>query len=550
MHTVSATFRLALFAHPEYDDRFWRYVQNIEVENGTVQREDSALWRIRKSGAETVIRYTVRWPRSEGIRPAWKPFLSPTGGLVGGPHFYLYVVGRESSASTVQTKLPAEWKTETSLQRLSDSTSFFAPDVAALVDAPILIGRFKKWTFAVDGVPHIVAYWPSAKAEPFAEDSLVNGMAKIVRQTKDLFRRLPYPAYHFLLMDDAYGALEHAASVTVGVPSADLNKNISMHFPEIAHEYFHAWNLVRIHPVAFDGKVRYKAPPLAKELWWSEGVTMYYADVLLRRAGLSTPEPSRLDHLKELLAQYYNSPGNYKLSPEKLSLAQNAPNGMLGDYSAGPHLPGELIGILLDVFIRDATDGKKSLDDVMRKMAERFGSKKGFVSADVEKTIGEVCNRNVRPFFEKYIYKAGPLPFNDYLRLIGLQTKLTWKEVLGGDGKPLPDVDVYAWQKPSSAKVLLGLISPTGGWGRAGLHTGDEVLAVNETPIKTPRHFYAQVRAKAVGDTLKLAVKQKEQKKNVRLVLGGYKQAVVAVTETPATEKEKRLREEWMKARE
>lgn len=548
LRNVPDTFRLAMFAHPEYDDRFWRYVKDLRVENGSWKRQDSAVWRIQKSGDETVVLYTVQWPRREGFRPAWQPFLSATGGLVGGPHFYLYAVGKEAWPSTVQLKLPAGWRPETALPLMPDSTSFFAADVAALVDAPILVGRFKKWTFAVEGIPHTVAYWLSAKAETFAEDSFLNGMEKIVQGTKNLFGRLPYTEYRFLVMDDAYGALEHAASVTVGVPSADLKRNVSMYFPEIAHEYFHAWNLVRIHPAAFDGKVRYQSPPLAKELWWSEGATMYYADVLLRRAGLPAPEPSRLEHLKELLTQYYNSPGNYKCAPEKVSLAQNAPNGMLGDYTAGPHLQGELIATLLDIFIRDATDEKKSLDDVMRKMGERFGGEKGFVSADVERTASEVCRDNLRPFFKKYVYKAAPLPFNDYLRLIGLETKLTWKEAVGDDGKPLPDLEVYAWQKPSSTNVLLGLVSPTGIWGRAGLHTGDEILYVNEQAIKTPRDFYAFLRSKKFGDTLALAIKQNGQKKNIRLVLEGYKKAVVTIAETAATEKGKRLREGWMKA--
>jgi predicted metalloprotease with PDZ domain len=542
------SFHLAMFAHPEYDDRFWRYIKDLRVENGLVLREDSALWRIRKTGSETVLHYRVQWPNQQGIRPAWLPFLSLGGGLIGGPHFYLYVVGAEAAAASMQLKLPAGWQSETALQTAKDSSGFLAPNVAALVDAPILIGNFKKWSFVVDSVPHSVAYWSSAASQKFNEDSFVAGIEKIVRQTKVLFGRMPYKAYHFLLMDDAYGALEHAASVTVGAPSADLAKDVSMYFPEIAHEYFHAWNLVRIHPVAFDGKVRYQAPLLAKELWWSEGATMYYADVLLRRAGLRTPEPSRLYHLTKLLTQYYNNAGNYKRSPEDLSLAQNAPAGMLGDYSAGPHLPGELIAILLDNFIRDATSEKKSLDDVMRKMAEQFSGEKGFVSTDVERTIAEVCHRNVHSFFERYIYKAALLPFNDYLRLIGLKAKLTWKKAVGDDNKALPDLEVYAWQKPSSPRVLLGLISPLGLWGRAGIHTGDEVLAVNEQPVKTPRDFYAQVRGKAIGDSLKLAIKQKEQKKIVLLVLSGYKQAVVTVTETTATEKQKRLRNKWMRA--
>lgn len=550
LQNKSDTFRLAMYAHPEYDDRFWRYVKNLAVENGTVLREDSALWQIRKSGSKTIIRYTVQWPQTEGIRPAWKPFLSATGALLGGPHFYLYAVGKEDAPAEVKLNLPANWQAETALQTTKDSLNFFAPNVATLVDAPILVGNLKKWTFSVDNLPHTVAYWYAPAAQSFSEDSLVDGIKKIVQQTKSLFGSLPYKTYKFLLMDDAYGALEHATSVTLGLETSALAKDASSYFVEIAHEYFHAWNLVRIHPVAFDWKVRYKNPPLAKELWWSEGVTMFYADLLLRRAGLPGTAPSRIDHLKELLTQYYNSPGNYNLSPETVSVAENAPNGLLGDYSASAHLQGELIGVLLDAVIRDKTGGKKSLDDVMRKMAEGFSGEKGFLSTDVEKALTDVCSCNVHPFFANYVYKAGLLPFNDYLQLIGLKTNVEWKDAVDDNGKPLADLNVYAWQKPSSSDVLIGIISPTGLWGRAGLHTGDVLLAMDNLEIKTPRDFFGRIRSKRFGDTVLLLIKQKGAVKNISLLLKGYKQATVSVVQVETSPKQLQLREAWMKGKE
>src|SRR6185436_11884226 len=107
--------------------------------------------------------------------------------------------------------------------------------------------------------------------------------------------------------------------------------------------------------------------------------TMLYADLLSRRAGLAMYDSSRIVHLQNLIADYYNNPGN-RQNVERVSMAEYAPPGILGDYIGSTHLQGELIGTMLDLIIRNVTSGARSIDDVMRKMYENFGGEKGFTA--------------------------------------------------------------------------------------------------------------------------------------------------------------------------
>src|SRR5436190_6843496 len=240
LRNVPDTFRLALVAHPEYDDRNWRFVEALRVETlhgaATVACEDSALWRVVAPGGEALVRYRMRLPPPESPRAAWRPFLAATGGLVGGPHSFLYVVGATLAPSHVTLELPPEWEIATGLEPTLDPRTFFAPSVGVLVDSPLLVGRLRGWRFAVDGVPHRVVYWPLPDAAPFDTTALAGNIERLARQAVALFGRAPYRDYSFLLQDGAYSALEHRSSVTLGAPSADLARDPGALLGEVAHE--------------------------------------------------------------------------------------------------------------------------------------------------------------------------------------------------------------------------------------------------------------------------------------------------------------------------
>ncbi|MEP6729617.1 MAG: hypothetical protein ABJE10_03210, partial [bacterium] len=437
------SFQLAMARHPEYDDRFSRYVEGESITGArgaaSIAHTDSALWTVKAQNGEVVVRYRIHLPTPERPqRAAWRPFLTPTGGLTGGPHTFMYVVGATLAPAHVKLEVPAGWKVATALTPTNDPTVFFAPSVDVLMESPILVGRFHDWSYHVDGVPHRVVYWSLPNGASFDSGAFVGSLEKFSQQAIALFGRAPYRDYTFIFQDGAFGALEHPASVTLGAPSEALSKNPLASIEETAHEYFHTWNLMRIRPSEY-GAVDYRNAPQSAVLWFSEGLTMYYADALLRRAGIPTPQATRDAHLASLIERYLENSGTLTLSAETVSkAAYNASPLALGDYSVSTHMQGELIGTMLDFVIRDATKGARSMDDVMRLMLERYSGETGFTGRDVERAVGEICSCNVTPFFDAHVRGGSRIDVAHYLRLGGLQLDVS-REAVIRDGAPSVD---------------------------------------------------------------------------------------------------------------
>lgn len=220
------TFQLAMAAHPEYDDRFWRCLSELRVDAGTATgsatRTDSSRWRIVAPGGDATIRWRVAVPDEGATRAGWRPFISPTGALVGGPHSFLYVIGAELAPASVALEIPAGWDVATGLTATTDRMRWFAPTAAVLVDSPILVGHFSSWSFIAGDVPHRIAWWPLPDATPFDSVAFVNAIAGVAREAIALFGRAPYRDFTYIVQDGAYGGLEHANSATFGVQSRTL----------------------------------------------------------------------------------------------------------------------------------------------------------------------------------------------------------------------------------------------------------------------------------------------------------------------------------------
>ena len=546
------TFRLAMAAHPEYDDRFWRYVDGPRVESAagaaTVVREDSAVWRVTGVRGEAVVRYGIKLPgATPGERAAWRPFLVPTGGLVGGPHSFMYVEGWERMASRVTLDLPVGWSVSTALAATSDPRVFRAGNVDTLLDSPVLAGNLRAWRFTVAGVLHRVAYWPLPAATPFDTTTFVSDIERFSREAIKLFGRAPYRDFTFQYHDGAFGGLEHAGSVTLGALSANLARNPHAYLNETAHEFFHTWNLMRIHPAGY-GAVTWRPPVMSRGLWFSEGLTMFYADLLTRRAGLPPPDSTRVAHLEYLIGRYLSNPANEHVSAERGSEAAYAltPGG-LGDYDVSTHLQGEVIGAMLDFVVRDASSGRKSMDDVMRVMLKRFSGERGFTGRDVEAVVAGVCGCAVTALFDAHVRGASAIDFDRYLRLVGMRARVTWASALGRDGKPAPDTRVRAWDPPGERAPSLLIGNPTTVWGRAGLHTGDRLTSVNGAAVPTVSDFRMFLGRVRVGDTVHVDIVRGGAATKVDVVITGYDRPVVRLEELPvATARQRAIRERWM----
>ena len=549
------TFRVAMAAHPEYDDRFWRFVDGLRVETprgaGQIARLDSALWRVRAPGGDVTLRYRIRLPAPEGTqRASWRPFLSPTGTLMGGPHTFMYVVDAPLAPAHVTVDVPSSWRIATGLVPTSDSRTFFAPTAEILVDSPILAGRFHSWHFAIDGTPHRVVYWPLPEPTTFDTTAFVSSLERLSRQAISLFGRAPYREFTFLFQDGAFGGLEHANSATLGAPSAELARGQAELLSEAAHEYIHAWNLVRLRP-AERGPISYKQTGQSRGLWWSEGLTIFYADLLARRGGIPTVDSTRIAHVERLIARYLFSPGNFRVSAERAALAEYGTRpGSLGDYDPSPHTQGELLGTMLDLVIRQATNDRRSIDDVMRLMAQRHSGRTGFTGRDIEHAVTEVCGCRVDAFFDAHVRGAtAPIDVDRYLAFIGLRADVSDEPARNPQGEPSPDLRVFGWQPDGEERVALLINNPMSAWGRAGLHTGDRVITINAQPIATLRDLRTALLRARIGDTVIVQVQRPNGPVRASVVVTGYTYPRVRLVERQdATPLQRQRRERWATA--
>src|SRR2546425_3735881 len=307
---------------------------------------------------------------------------------------------------------------------------------------------------------------------------------------------------------------------------------------------------MRIRPAEYRDLDWRPQPPVAG-LWFSEGLTMFYADLLLRRAGLPVFDSTRTAHLERLIARYLASPGNARFSAEQVSrVAYGAPPGALGDYNASTHLQGELLGTMLDLVVRDATNGARSMDDVMRAMLDRFsGEGGGFTGADVEHPVSDGCGGSIKARFDAHVRAAGAIDFDRYLRLIGLRARVTSSPALGPDGRQSPDLRLWAWLPPGEGAPRLLLSDPASVWGRAGLHTGDRIAAVNGAPLTTMADFRALLGHLRVGDTVRVEVTRATGPWRTSVVVSGYDRPAVRIEEIPeATDRQRALRARWLAA--
>jgi predicted metalloprotease with PDZ domain len=303
---------------------------------------------------------------------------------------------------------------------------------------------------------------------------------------------------------------------------------------------------MRIRPVEY-ADVTYRTPTRSRGLWFSEGLSMFYSDLLRRRAGLGAGTPTRTAHLESLIRRYLASPGNGHLSAERVSeAAYGGGPGQLGDYTASTHLQGELIGAMMDLEIRRATNNRRSMDDVMRLMLARYAGDHGFTGRDVERTIAEVCACNVSGFFDAHVRGGHPIAFDDYLRYIGLRAEVTWRPALGDDGRPVADLRAFPYDLGDGLGPRLAVTDPQSAWGRAGLHSGDRIRAMNGQPIPVVDSVRVMLRRLKSGDTVRVDVERDGARQSATVVMTPFDRPFVELRDVPSpTPGQRALRARW-----
>lgn len=387
-------------------------------------RTGGSSWQLSgTSGKDVVISYDIATHRrfvANSYADSAHAYILPT-------NTFLYPEGYLDEPAVVHIINRDGWdQIATGLDMLPGTTNqFYAPDYDILYDSPLLAGNLEVFpSFFVEGIEHrFMAYEPGDfESQPFMKD-----LKRIVQTAVDMFGEVPYESYTFIGLGKGLGGIEHLNNTTISFHGSSLATGESRKrvLAFIAHEYFHHFNVKRIRPFEL-GPFDYSRENRTNQLWISEGLTVYYEYLLLRRAGLIS-EKELLDFLAGDINAYENDNGKDDQSLREASFYtwEEGPFGTRGgaaDRSISYYEKGCIVGLLLDFQIRSATQNEHSLDDVMRLLYRKYYKEmqRGFTEAEFQHACESIAGKKLSNLFE-YVYTTKEIDYPAYLSLAGLQ---------------------------------------------------------------------------------------------------------------------------------
>lgn len=526
---------------------FSKNVEGVVVKNGLGKeiphsKSDKNAWKINVSGQkEITISYDV-YCFELSVRTS---FVEDEQAFLNGANIFMYIEGSQSASSVISFFPDDNWKEiSTSLKiQASNKWTRFAANYDELVDSPILISTHPIIKFKAAGIPHEIAIQGISNMD---EKKLVSDLTKIIEEELKLFGGThPCKKYLFIIhnTEKQGGGLEHLNSSANMIPRFNYGfrdkylAGVSL----LAHEYFHLWNAKRIRPIEL-GPFNYGEENYTKLLWVVEGFTSYYDNYLVHKGGVSS-KAEYLDLLELDLNKQINAFGERVQSVTESSfdtwIKYYRPNENSNNTTVSYYTKGSLISLCLNFILLDATNGAKSLDDVMRALWAQYLKNPtiGYTEADVLKTFEKVGGIKLKDFFENYIYKAGEIDYNKYFNLVGYElvdkNEQTEKLALGLNYK-ISDGKMWI------TEVLRGQPAY-----EAGLSVNDELIAIDGFRIGDDLSKF--VINKKEGDSFKILVNRSGLLKEIELVLlKDSKKEMNIVAIESASEKQLKLRKIWL----
>ena len=465
---------------------FAKNLQNLRATQGRrsvlVQQLDKATWQVDATpGKPLVLSYAV-YALDNSVRTAW---LDASRGFFNGTSLCLQVAGQETLPHTlelVSTRATATWHVATGLPAVATNTrgfgSYMADDYDALVDHPFELGHFWSGEFKACGVRH--RFVVAGAAPSFDGARLLADTQKICEAEIRFWHprgKPPHTNYVFMLnaVDDGYGGLEHRNSTALICTRRDLprvgDKRSSEGYTTllglISHEYFHTWNVKRLKPAAF-AQFDYSRENYTHQLWFFEGFTSYYDDLLLRRAGL-LDDAAYLRLLNKTINQVGQTPGRLVQSVAESSFDawvkyyrqdENTPNATVSYYTKGA-----LVALCLDLTLR--AEGTTDLDEVMRSLFKRC--KGGPMSeADLLDVLQLLAGRSLAPELAQWVHSTDTLPLQPLLERHGVAVH----------ADPSHMAQRLGLRVAEAGNIVVKTVLRGGAAEKAGFCAGDEWLGV------------------------------------------------------------------------
>jgi predicted metalloprotease with PDZ domain len=459
------------------------------------------IWRIYGAKANQLkINYRV-YAFEVSVRTSFvdasHAFLSSTG-------IFMYPEGHLKSPSTVKIVPYQGWsKVSTGLEPVAGQQfTYAAKDFDILFDSPIEVGNQDVFDFMASGVKHEVAMYGGGN---YDKERLKVDMAKIVEQGTAIYGENPNKHYTFIVhnYERGGGGLEHLNSTVLGASRNQYGteRGYTGFLDLVAHEYYHLWNVKRLRPVAL-GPFDYDNEVYTTNLWIAEGFTAYYENKLTLRAGFND-QNAFVNKLAAAVAAVENTPGAREQSAAMASydawIKQYRPDENSSNSSISYYSKGEVIGILMDLAIANATKGAKSLDDVMKAMYLQGKTQgRGYTDAEFKAMVEKVSGISFTDFWNKYVTGTDPVDYATYFAYAGVTVKNE------NEGKSIPYLGLAS--RKVEGRMFITAVSRNSAAWTAGLNVNDELISINGVPVEAAIERMPELTSKKVGEVVNIKV--------------------------------------------
>lgn len=475
-------FKMAAWTPGSYLIR--EFAKNVETVSANsnqrklnVQKINKNTWRVsfNKENSASPIDLSYRVYANElSVRTS---FLDDSHGYINPASVLMYVNELKNESQDVEI-LPFKdfKKVSTALKEINRFT-FQAKNLDELIDSPIEIGNHKIFAFKVGNVPHEIAFYGPAKIDSV---KFIADVKKMCETAQNVVGEHPCDHYLFIIHNlfRGGGGLEHLYSTTCQVSRGnyETDKGYKGILNLLAHEYFHLWNVKRIRPKAL-GPFDYENENYTHNLWLSEGITSYYADMISQRAGFINSS-EYLTGLGEEISAVENQPGNQVESAAEASwdawIKYYRPNENSKNSTISYYDKGSVLGSVLNLWIIQQSEGKKSLDDVFKYLYVTYYKKlqRGFTDAELEDAFTKIAGKSAKTIFDTYIYGLTTPNYEDIFNQVGY----TWTNANAGKITPFLGFNV------SNNRITQ--LFKGGPAYQYGLNVGDEILKVNNADFE------------------------------------------------------------------
>jgi predicted metalloprotease with PDZ domain len=410
---------------------------------------------------------------------------------------------------------------------------FVAADYDALVDSPLYAGTPQQTPFTVGDKTFILLTqgggprWDNAQA---AAD-----VQKIVAAQIRLWGALPCERYIFFnLLTQGRGGLEHRdCSVLMASPdTADRPADYLDWLSLVSHEFFHVWNIKRLRPVAL-GPFDYEAEVLTRSLWIAEGITAYYDNLMVHRAGLCTQE-AYLSRVATAFSKLQATPGRLVQSLQDASfdawIKFYRRDESTDNTAVSYYLKGSLVAFILDAHIRQVTHNKKSLDDVMVQAYAKYSGPRGYTEEEFRRVAADVAQASLDKFFAATLDAPGDLDPSAALQWYGLHNGPATVPVRLA--KPAVGT-LGVLTRVDAGRLLISEIIRGGAADQAGLSVDDELLALGDRRV-VPNRWHDTLKSYPPQAPLDILLVRRERLLRLPLQLGPEAKAAPVWMPAPA----------------